>query len=245
MNKKIISIKETAKILRVSLDTLRRWDKAGKLRSIRATPTSHRCYNLDDIELLCKNIFSLAQNWALSKNPIELEKKFYCPDVIQFQTKLTKFENKLKEIPSFKENYSLLTAITGEIGNNSFDHNIGSWTDIRGIFFAYDVDKKQVALADRGQGILKTLKRVRPDLKNDQEALRVAFTEKISGRSPESRGNGLKFVKKIITQKNAGLNIKLHFQSGDAALNLETGNANLKILKTEMNILGCLALISF
>lgn len=245
MNKKIIPINETARILGVSLDTLRRWDKTGKLRAIRFSVTGHRYYNLDDIELLSKNIFSLAQAWAKAKTPKEPEKKFYCSDSIQFQARLIEFENKLKEIQNLKENYSLLTAIAGEIGNNSFDHNIGSWPDIRGIFFAYDISKGQIALADRGQGILKTLRRVKTDLTDDQTALKVAFTENISGRAPESRGNGLKFVRKIIVQENSGLNLRLYFQSAKATLNLETGDVDLKITKAEAAIFGCLALINF
>jgi len=52
---------------------------------------------------------------------------------------------------------------------------------------------RKVVLADRGQGVLTTLKRVRRELTNSSEAIRVAFTETISGRYPETRGNGLKF----------------------------------------------------
>jgi hypothetical protein len=61
--------------------------------------------------------------------------------------------------------FSLLTSVAGEIGNNSYDHNLGQWPDIPGIFFAYDLNKKQIALADRGVGILETLRKVKPELK--------------------------------------------------------------------------------
>ena len=244
LNNHLIPINKAAKILGVSIDTLRRWDKLGKLRSIRLSPAGHRYYNLDDLTIFSRNIFSLVQNWALNETPHEPNKKFYCADAARFQSKLTKLENELHNINDLKESFSLISAITGEIGNNSFDHNIGVWPDIRGIFFAYDTSKRQIALADRGQGILKTLKRVRPELTTDKEALRLAFTEKISGRSPESRGNGLKFVRKIITEEK-NLNIDLHFQTGNAELTLKAGDVNLKISESKKSFRGCLAFISF
>jgi len=96
-------------------------------------------------------------------------------------------------------------------------------------------------LADRGLGILFTLKKVRPELKSHKEALKVAFTETISGRAPESRGNGLKFVRNIITQNP----IKLTFQTGDAFLKLQQGNQNLEIEILTKSIRGCLAVIEY
>ncbi len=86
------------------------------------------------------------------------------------------------------ELFSLLVSVAGEIGNNSFDHNLGLWPDTPGVFFGYDLNKKQIVLADRGVGVLKTLKRVRPGLARDADALEVAFTEVISGRAPERQG---------------------------------------------------------
>jgi len=136
---------------------------------------------------------------------------------------------------------SLLTSIAGEIGNNSFNHNLGQWLDIPGIFFGYDLNKKQIILADRGVGILKTLKRVKPELKNHKEALLTAFTEIISGRKPEVRGNGLKYVRKIISKYP----ISLTFQTGDAKLILRGGNQNINIENASDNIKGCLALITY
>ena len=67
---------------------------------------------------------------------------------------------------------------------------------------------RKIVLADRGQGILTTLKRVRPELINSSEAMRLAFTETISGRYPETRGNGLKFVRSIIVEIHSHLLFK-------------------------------------
>lgn len=137
--------------------------------------------------------------------------------------------------------FPLLTAITGEIGNNSFDHNLGNWPDVLGIFFAYNVHKGNIVLADRGQGILATLRKVKPELANHQDALYTAFTEVISGRSPEYRGNGLKFVKEVVIANP----INLFFQTGDAQLKIQKNSAQVDVQKSTTNFRGCLALIIF
>ena len=144
-------------------------------------------------------------------------------------------------VPQLSNMFSLVVAVAGEIGNNSFDHNLGNWPDIAGIFFAYDVNKRNIILADRGVGVLTTLKRVKPELNNDEDALRVAFTEIISGRAPESRGNGLKFVRKIVSENPIGL----LFQSGDAELTLAKDSSDLDIKHSSEPFRGCLALITF
>ena len=45
MKDKLITIKEAAKILGVSCDTLRRWDKAGKLKAKRHPMNNYRIYS--------------------------------------------------------------------------------------------------------------------------------------------------------------------------------------------------------
>jgi len=135
----------------------------------------------------------------------------------------------------------LIVAIAGEIGNNSFDHNLGNWPDVPGIFFGYDINKKEIVLADRGQGILKTLQRIRPGLNNNKDALNTAFTEVISGRSPEDRGNGLKFVRKVVLENP----IDLFFQSGDYYLEIIRQALDLDIKKSKQFIQGCIAIIKF
>ncbi|MBI2058079.1 MAG: MerR family DNA-binding transcriptional regulator [Candidatus Yanofskybacteria bacterium] len=90
-------------------------------------------------------------------------------------------------------------------------------------------------------GVLKTLKRVKPELDNDQNALVVAFTEVISGRAPEIRGNGLKFVRKVISENPIGL----LFQTGDAELILAKDSSVLDVRPAADSFRGCLALITF
>ncbi len=191
------------------------------------------------LEVLLSELFKMAKNWAISGK--EFSDQFYCQNSGIFQARLVNMEGLMLKDKNAKDLFSLLTSITGEIGNNSYDHNLGQWPDTPGIFFGYDLGKKQIILADRGLGILETLKRVRPGLKGHQEALRLAFTEIISGRKPEARGNGLKYVRSVIL-KNP---INLVFQTGNAKLTLNSGNTDLDIQTTKESIRGCLALITY
>lgn len=237
-----LKINEAANYLGVSMDTLRRWDEKGKLKSLRANQGDHRYYNLTQLdEFLMSSCISLAIKWARNNIGEKPNDIFYCSDSSVFQGRLYKLRNALsinREIESF---FSLLISVVGEIGDNSFGHNLGNWPDVNGIFFAYDIKKKIIVLADRGQGVFKTLKRVKLELQNDAEALGVAFTEILSGRAPESRGNGLKYVRAVI-EKNP---VSLFFQSGGAELTLNQNNLVLKIKKAKKSIQGCLAIIKF
>ena len=237
--KNLISISQAAELLGVTIMTLRRWDKSGRLLSVRDKPGGHRYYRKEDIDVFLSDLFQLAKDWAVSQK--EIPEQFYCQNSGIFQARITKMETLMIQNKDANKLFSLLTSIAGEIGNNSYDHNLGQWPDIPGIFFAYDLNKKQIILADRGVGILETLRRVKPELENHAQALQTAFTEIISGRKPESRGNGLKYVKSVIS-KNP---INLLFQTGDAKLILNGGSPDLKIENSSENFHGCLALISW
>ena len=237
--KDFITIGEAAEILGVSIDTLRRWDKSGRLSPTKTSEAGYRLYYKPQIELFLNDLFGLAKDWVLKGT--ELPSKFYCSNSAVFQTRLTHMQDVLITMPQLRSIFSLLVAVAGEIGNNSFDHNLGIWPDIAGIFFAYDINKRNIVLADRGVGVLATLKRIKPELNNDEEALRVAFTEILSGRSPESRGNGLKFVRKIVSENP----ISLLFQTGNAELELAKDSDVLNIKTLPEPFRGCLALISF
>ncbi len=185
------------------------------------------------------NIEKLAFNFLVT-GKINKNSDFYCKTRDIFQARLEKMIFLLLLNSNFKEDdVYLMSAMVGEIGNNSFDHNVGSWFGEIGIFFAYIVDNKKlkVYLVDSGQGIYNTLKKVKPEIKDDREALRVAFNEKISGRAPELRGNGLKFVKANI--KKRGMNLK--FFSGKAKIEL---NKVEKIVSLNKKYQGCLAILS-
>ncbi len=240
---KYLKIKEAAVFLGVSALTLRKWDENSKLKPIKIDQKNqYRFYSKEQLEeFIKKDIFIFAQKWAKKKNTKNLPDFLYCQNVSVFQARLYSLNSDLERV--FGENpfFSLVVAIVGEIGNNSFDHNLGNWPDMPGIFFGYNLEKKEIILADRGQGILKTLRNVRPELKNDIDALNVAFTEVISGRAPENRGNGLKFVKRNIERQP----INLFFQSGEAELDLTGYKKEFNIKKTRFPFRGCLALIKF
>jgi DNA-binding transcriptional MerR regulator len=246
MNTKLIAIGEAARIMQISIDTLRRWDNGGQFLAVRRS--GKRFYRLSDIEkylqkmsILEVDLYAMAKKWALGETAQEPSELFYCQNSAIFQAKLIKLQKKLGDVNNLEKTFSLIVAITGEIGNNSFDHNIGHWHDVPGIFFGYDMDRREIVLADRGQGILKTLSRIKKDLKSDEEALRVAFMEIISGRSPEARGNGLKFVRKIVMDND----LALSFQTGNAKLELKKGDVNLDITNEDNRVHGCIALIKF
>jgi hypothetical protein len=242
MDKILLNIREAAQFIGVSVDTLRRWDNDGKLMAIRGGGKgTHRFYRKFDLELFLKNPLALAKSWAFSSNPFEPENEFYCPNSSIFQGRLTKLESLLQKTKGLETDFSLITSIAGEIGNNSFDHNLGNWPDIGGIFFAYDINKRMVVLADRGLGILQTLKRVRASLTDDKTALEVAFTEVITGRAPEDRGNGLKYVRKVVEKSS----ISLFFVTGDAQLEQKPYSYDIHLQKSGDNFHGCLALIRF
>lgn len=188
-----------------------------------------------------KNIETLAKNWIVNEaENIDVSDGFYCKTRDIFQTKLDAMTSDLLNNKKIEEDkIYIIAAIVGEIGNNSFDHNLGNWPNIHGIFFGYEYYKGKlvVVLADRGQGVWATLKKVRPEIQNDKEALHIAFTEKISGRAPENRGNGLKFV--VLSVKD--FQVHLDFYSGEAKVE---ANNKLNIQDSSELIQGCLAVIS-
>lgn len=244
MDNGLITIQKASRMLGVAEQTMRRWDESGRLIAVRGK-NNYRYYKKEDIEEYAKNnlkdIFKSVKNWVLSGTGVEPRPDFYCKDSAVFQARLTRLKDELSKIKNLKDTYFLITSIAGEIGDNSFAHNFGNWPDIMGIFFAYDLKKKKIVLADRGQGMLKTLRKVKPELNNDIDALRTGFTEVISGRSPESRGNGLKYVREMVISNE----IRLFFQTGEAELKIQKGDLNLNIKKSSTKFHGCLALIQF
>jgi hypothetical protein len=239
MNEKdLIPIGEASEILGISIDTLRRWDKSGKFPAEKSEG-GHRLYSRVKIGIYLQDLLALAQDWC--KNQTEIPGMFYCQNSGVFQARLGKMYEEISKIPELEHLSSLVLSVSGEIGNNSFDHNIGNWPDVPGIFFGYDIARKQVMLADRGIGVLASLKRVRPSLNTDEAALAVAFTEVLSGRAPEERGNGLKFVKKVITENPMGL----VFQSGNTEVMLHKNNTRLQMNSSQNDVRGCLAFITF
>ncbi len=239
MEEILLTIGQAAEYLGVSLNTLRRWDENGKLVAIKKGGGTHRYYREKDLEIFASDLMKFASEWI--RDGIEFPGTFYCPTSSIFNARLTKMEYILMQKPGFEKIYSLIVLITGEIGDNSFAHNLGKWPDTAGIFFGYDLAKGVIVLADRGLGILETLRQVRPQLPSHVAAVEVAFTEFISGRAPEKRGNGLKTVREVVMEQP----IDLFFTSGDAEVRMQGQDKTFHVTRGQCILRGCLAKIEF
>ncbi len=239
MQEKLLTISQAAEYLGVALNTLRRWDESGKLVAIKKDGGTHRYYREHDLEIFASDLMKFASEWI--QEGVEFPGTFYCATSSIFNARLTKMEYALMQKPGFEKLYSLITVITGEIGDNSFAHNLGKWPDTAGIFFGYDLDKRIIVLADCGLGILETLRQVRPQLKSHVAAVEVAFTEFISGRAQEKRGNGLKLVREVILANP----IDLFFTSGDAEIRMQDDYKEFRVTRGSNRVRGCLAKIEF
>jgi len=130
-------------------------------------------------------------------------------------------------------------AITGEIGNKTFDHNFDFSENFpRGIYFNHDAEDL-IVLADYGNGIRETLSRVVTTLASDVDAIETAFTKVVSGSAPEQRGNGLKFVLSGMLDNRW----TMYFHSGHACCRVADGV--VKYESSPSSISGCLAILDF
>ncbi|MDP3988932.1 MAG: helix-turn-helix domain-containing protein [bacterium] len=236
-----LSIGEAARYLGVSITTLRRWHKAGSFPATFVSPGKRLYYSNTDLKRKTKGLVKVALDWASPESSENLPSEWHCPTSDVFKARLERFTRELLARESTMDFASLIASATGEIGNNSYDHNLGNWPDTSGVFFAYDLTKPTVVLADRGVGILATLQRVRPKLATHTEALEVAFTEIITGRAPEHRGNGLKYVRRAIGESRASL----QFWTGNARLNITAKHAVPGIVELDSYVRGCVAVINF
>jgi len=131
-------------------------------------------------------------------------------------------------------------AVIGEIGNNTFDHNFTYFPGFpAGAYCNTCFQEHYAVIADFGQGIRQSLSKVMPDLSSDKDALEAAFTKRISARSPEMRGNGLKFVSDAV-QHNAW---HLFFQSGQGTCAIDKNGIIFSC--SDVMIQGCLAILHF
>lgn len=138
----------------------------------------------------------------------------FCPTRDIFQGRIESYFRELCTIQPSQQTVALLIAAMGEIGNNSFDHNLGKWQDDSGMVFYKGID--HCLIVDRGQGIRGSLQEAGVRLESDEEYIQTAFTQVISGRAPEKRGNGLKLVAAIVER----LNLSLYLRSGKGKITL-------------------------
>ena len=134
----------------------------------------------------------------------------------------------------------LEAAIIGEIGNNTFDHNFTFQQNLPwGVYCNFSYKQRYVVLIDYGMGVKQSLSSVLPAIDSDTEAVEIAFTKRISGRSPEQRGNGLKFVSESIKENNW----HLYFQSGSGSCSID--KFKIDFYEKTPSITGCLAILDF
>lgn len=148
------------------------------------------------------------------------------------------FDARLVTYTNKNQNW-LFGAVLGEIGANTFDHNF-SFSDniIKGIFCDFESNQDFVFMCDFGAGIKSTLSKSIPEINNDLEALEIAFTKPVSGRAPELRGNGLKFVISSIVENKWNL----FFQSGNAVCKADGKGYFFE--KSDYNHNGCFCVLS-
>lgn len=240
MEKEKIRIGKAAELLGVSIQTLRNWEKTGKLKALRSSGRQ-RYYNVADIERFKIDIVGIGLEWAMSVQATILPDQYYCELQDRFTVRLNKFGRELLVLHEEENNVSLLLLIVGEIGDNSFAHNIGRWPDVLGVYFAYDTQQRRIVLADRGIGVRATLARVRPSIGSDTQALQIAFHEVISGRNPERRGNGLKVVRRTVEQK---AEFKLLYKSGLAQVDI-WDNLPMRVSASSAYLRGTFAVITY
>lgn len=234
-------IGEAAKMLGVTVQTLRNWEKSGKLQAERSAGRQ-RFYTLQELSNFILDLEMLGFAWATSAQPPELPSIYYCERSDRFTSRVEKMGAELQKNGNISEDLaSLLTLVAGEIGDNSFAHNFGNWPDEPGIFYAYDINKRLIVLADRGRGVKMTLRQVRPNLTTDVEALNVAFTEIVSGRDPEKRGNGLKVVRSVVESNK----ISLLFRSGLGIVTIPLQSGKMRVKMTDSNVRGTFTVIQF
>lgn len=161
-----------------------------------------------------------AFEWATAQTPTEPPADFYCKTSDVWQGRFSKVAPLLIKQGADPNSAALIAAVIGEIGDNCFAHNAPNWIDLPGCWFewSFDAGKLKCIIADRGRGIFSSLKAVRPELHTDSEALLMALTQRVSGRAPEKRGNGLKFAVDALHSIAAG---SFLLQSGKAKMSAE------------------------
>ena len=173
------------------------------------------------------------------ENP-RVQEILHCEFRDDFEGRLSsRIRRMFKEIGMNEFEGNLATQLVGELGNNVFDHNSGSWpTDIQGAIILAQHNPKlkriEVVVADPGIGFLKSLKVADPSLNNDIEAIQLGLSG-VTGRTGERRGNGLKTIQRWTIDKFDGI-VKIHSGSGLVVVSKEGQET-----ETVFPILGTLA----
>lgn len=152
-----------------------------------------------------------ALKWIVDSRGFEPNPEYYCATRDIADGRLPRLVSAATSAGFSEERAPLLAALAGELTANCFDHNLGAWRDIPGCWFSFGASDSglSVVVADRGQGILSSLRRADPSIATDEQALVVALTQQISGRQPEHRGRGLKFIVAALDREFPGSTFRL------------------------------------
>lgn len=131
--------------------------------------------------------------------------EFFCKTRDVFRARHDRWFNQLQREVGV-EKAGLILTIIGEVGNNSFDHNLGHWQDMPGLCFY--TEQGFVLLFDCGRGIEASLAGAGFVFENENSYLTAALTQRITGRAPERRGNGLKVSLEAVKVLDVGFCIR-------------------------------------
>ncbi len=153
---------------------------------------------------------------------LNVQEILLCPRRDYFEANLEHFTNMFQNFGLSERDAPIATAIVGELGNNVFDHNLGSWPyDISGaVLIGQNYPKKryiEFVVADPGIGFIGSLKPAYPQLKNDVEAIKHGLAGN-TGRINEDRGNGLKIIQQWTIEDFSGV-LYVHSGSGFVRVN--------------------------
>ena len=155
------------------------------------------------------------------KENLNVQELIHCYMVDEFNAKLFHFLKMFKKFGLSESDSQKATNIIAELGNNVFDHNLGSWPySVTGSFIVgqnYPNYKKiEITIGDPGIGYYGSLKARFPQIKEDIEAIKLGLQGN-TGRIDEKRGNGLKYVQKWAIQDFAG-QVMIHSGNGLAII---------------------------
>lgn len=190
-----------------------------------------------------------AYEWVTDKNGEQPPANVYCATRDVSDGRLSQLYQMALQNKYSDEQAALITALAGELASNCFDHNLGAWSDIPGCWLEFSEKPEgvfQIIVADRGQGLLSSLQRVKSELGSHKQAIITALTEEISGRAPERRGRGLKFVTSSLNGRLAGAKLEMH--TGNAAAILlapvDTASIAQQVQNSSEEIIGTYAQIT-
>jgi len=156
------------------------------------------------------------------KYNMNIQEILHCSTRDQFDGRLGRFVSMFQHFGMNENEAKRATSLIGELGNNTFDHNLGNWpTDVSGCIIAAqnypNLKRIQVAVGDPGVGFLGSLKAAFPELSSDIEAIKKGLGGN-TGRIGEVRGNGLRIIQSWTIDNFSGM---LAILSGEGFVQVE------------------------